>query len=446
MFANNKMLKLSTTALFGLLAVVYCFNGARVSAFSSGPPIARTGAPALGTFPAETTCSACHNQFALNSGPGTLAMTGLPATYSANQEVAVTVMLTQPSRVRYGFEATALDDQGRKAGTLVVTDAARTQLKDGTGNFVGRQYIQHTLAGVTPSGADQNVWTFTWRAPAQSVGRVTFYVAGNGADGSGTNQGDYVYNINASVQPAVTIPAVSTVSAASFAPSGMLTTESIASIFGSNLASSSLSAPSVPLPIDLGGVKVKVRDNVGTERDAGLFSVTPGQINYLIPTGTVNGTATVTVVRDSNIIGAGNVVIDTIAPGLFAANMNGQGVAAAVVMRIKATGEQSFEPVARFDATLNRLVAAPIELGAETDQLFLILYGTGFRARTALSAVTAQIGGTNAEVLFAGAAPGFAGLDQANLRLPRSLAGRGEVNVALTVNNKTANTVTINVH
>jgi hypothetical protein len=39
----------------------------------------------------------------------------------------------------------------------------------------------------------------------------------------------------------------------------------------------------------------------------------------------------------------------------------------------------------------------------------------------------------------------YPGLDQVNVRLPRSLAGRGEVNIALTVDGKAANTVTVRV-
>ena len=39
----------------------------------------------------------------------------------------------------------------------------------------------------------------------------------------------------------------------------------------------------------------------------------------------------------------------------------------------------------------------------------------------------------------------FAGLDQVNLLLPRSLAGRGDVDVALTVDGKAANIVRINI-
>lgn len=60
--------------------------------------------------------------------------------------------------------------------------------------------------------------------------------------------------------------------------------------------------------------------------------------------------------------------------------------------------------------------------------------------------MTATIGGTPVMVGFAGAQGGFVGLDQLNLGpLPRSLAGRGEVDVVITVDGKVANTVKINI-
>jgi|GEM_PF-943863 len=444
MYTRKTLLKFSTIGLFCLLATVYCFTGKPAGAFSTGPPIGRTGAPALGTFPAELTCQGCHSSFGLNSGPGTLTITGLPATYTANQEVAVTVTLTQPDRMRYGFEATALDDLGRRAGDLIVTDAARTRTVDGTGAYAGRQYIEHILAGVTPNGTNQNSWTFTWKAPAQSVGRVTFYVAGNAANGNNANSLDYIYITNASMQPATTLPQVAAVSAASFSSS--LASEAIASIFGKDLASGSLPATTQPLPTVLGDTRVKVKDNVGMERDAGLFFAAPWQINFLIPAGTSNGMATVTVSRDNTPVGSGNVMIDTTAPALFAGNSNGAGIAAALVFRVKATGEQTYEAVSQFDQAMGRLVATPIDFGPDTDQLFLILFGSGFRGNTMLSAVSCQIGGTNAEVLFTGPVPLLSGLDQANVRLPRSLAGRNAaVNVAFSVGGKPANTVSVTV-
>ncbi|MGH9800448.1 MAG: hypothetical protein ACRD82_08805 [Blastocatellia bacterium] len=48
-------------------------------------------------------------------------------------------------------------------------------------------------------------------------------------------------------------------------------------------------------------------------------------------------------------------------------------------------------------------------------------------------------------VQYAGPQGGFVGLDQANILLPKSLAGRGEVDVVLIVNGKTANTLRLNI-
>jgi uncharacterized protein (TIGR03437 family) len=238
---------------------------------------------------------------------------------------------------------------------------------------------------------------------------------------------------------------VANVSAASFAAGGTLASESIAAAFGANLAADTQTAPSLPLPTQLAGVSVKIRDSAGAEQVAPLFFVSPGQINYQVPPGTTAGLASVTVTRDDSIVAAGLVEIAGVAPGLFSANQSGQGVAAALALRLKADGSQQFEPVARLDPAQNHFVAEPIDLGPETDQVFLVLFGTGIRFRSSLSAVTSTIGGTSSEVLFADAAPGFVGLDQVNLRLPRSLLGRGDVGVVFSVDGKAANTVRVSI-
>jgi uncharacterized protein (TIGR03437 family) len=62
-----------------------------------------------------------------------------------------------------------------------------------------------------------------------------------------------------------------------------------------------------------------------------------------------------------------------------------------------------------------------------------------------LAAVKARIGGVDAQMTYAGAQGGFAGLDQINLRLPRNLAGRGEVAIELIVDGRRANTVKVSV-
>jgi len=71
---------------------------------------------------------------------------------------------------------------------------------------------------------------------------------------------------------------------------------------------------------------------------------------------------------------------------------------------------------------------------------------TGLQSGAELAgAVTATIGGVNAPVEYAGAVSGYTGLDQVNLRVPRSLMGRGEVNIVLTADGRTSNTVTVNI-
>jgi uncharacterized protein (TIGR03437 family) len=72
--------------------------------------------------------------------------------------------------------------------------------------------------------------------------------------------------------------------------------------------------------------------------------------------------------------------------------------------------------------------------------------GSGIHRRSSPEAVRVRIGGTEVPVSYAGPQPEYPGLDQVNVLLPRSLRGRGEVNVALTVDGKAANTLRVNVH
>jgi uncharacterized protein (TIGR03437 family) len=264
------------------------------------------------------------------------------------------------------------------------------------------------------------------------------------SDGAGGYTTEYNFGLS-NVPDSIT--GISTVSAASF--SGSLTPEAIGALFGTGLATSTASATSTTLPTELGGVQVILLDAGGTRRNAGLFFASPTQINFQVPSATSAGAAVIYVQRSGVVVGQGTVTIEPVAPALFAANANGQGVAAAVALRLKSDGTQTFEPAIQFNSTTNRFEAVPIDLGPDlgnaTDQVFLIAYGSGFRNRSSLSAARGAIGGTSADVTYAGAQGNLVGLDQANIRIPRSLAGRGNVDLVFTVDSKTANTVSINV-
>jgi uncharacterized protein (TIGR03437 family) len=237
---------------------------------------------------------------------------------------------------------------------------------------------------------------------------------------------------------------VSSVSAASFGSTG-LTGETIAAGFGTGLATTVRLANTFPLPTQIAGTSVRIKDSAGEERFAPLFFVSPSQVNYLIPEGTVAGAATVTITSGDGVISRGAAIIRTIAPSLFTANSTGEGTAAALALRVKPDGSQSYELIAQLDEELNRFVARPIDLGPEGEQVYLVLFGTGIRHRRSLSSVIAAIGGEYAEVSFVGAHPQFLGLDQVNVLVPRSLAGRGEVDVLLTVEARMANPVRIQI-
>jgi uncharacterized protein (TIGR03437 family) len=167
--------------------------------------------------------------------------------------------------------------------------------------------------------------------------------------------------------------------------------------------------------------------------------VSPSQINFVIPLGSASGSATFAVANSSSSTGT----IQSVAPTLFSMSGDGRGVAAANAIAV-AAGSPVQSPVPVFQCTTSGCVATPISLTANTT-VYLILYGTGIRNRSALSNVTANIGGTNAAVLYAGPQPSFEGLDQVNLAIPLSLRGSGEVNIVLTVDGQTANVVTVNI-
>jgi len=120
-------------------------------------------------------------------------------------------------------------------------------------------------------------------------------------------------------------------------------------------------------------------------------------------------------------------------------------LAAAVVLRVRPDNSQVYEPMVRFDPAQNRFVAIPIDLSDGSERVFLVLFGTGLRNRSAMGNVNAKIGDEDAEVSFAGSQGGFAGLDQVNLRLLPTLRGRGDVSVELVVDGKAANPLRINI-
>jgi uncharacterized protein (TIGR03437 family) len=201
---------------------------------------------------------------------------------------------------------------------------------------------------------------------------------------------------------------------------GPMAPGSIATAFGSNLTQ-----------------PVIIRDANGFARAAQIYFASPGQINYVIPSDTAPGIATVTSGAST-----ASLAIQPVAPALF--TMNTDNLAAVNVLRIAENGDRTFESVYQVDQNGN-VTALPIDLGASTDAVYLSLYGTGFRNVASSSAVSAVVGGISAPITYAGAQGTLTGVDQVNLQLPHELAAPlpYTVTIRLTAAGQPANSVTL---
>ncbi|HEX8458548.1 MAG TPA: PQQ-dependent sugar dehydrogenase [Pyrinomonadaceae bacterium] len=197
-------LKLAVLVLFvvagAALLVTNNFTNRSVHAFSSGPPAGYTRAP--GEEP--DACRECHLP-PPDSGAGRIQI-NTPQTYTPGQTYQISVVHTNadPSRRRWGFQLTALDDINTRAGTLTTRGDGLTQVLEAQGPFPSRQYIEHTSLGNFDGQTGGATWTFNWTAPFEDVGPVTFYAAGNHANGNGNSDGDNIYFTFSTVSPAAT--------------------------------------------------------------------------------------------------------------------------------------------------------------------------------------------------------------------------------------------------
>ena len=256
--------------------------------------------------------------------------------------------------------------------------------------------------------------------------------------------GGFGFRVVAEINPTIGTVAVTATSAANYLPQN-LAADSLGSLFGTSLATEAKAAEALPLPTTLAGSSVFIKDILGNEHLAKILYASPTQINFQMPPDLPAGTATIYTVSNGNIHSSGTINITKINPGFFSADATGSGLAAAVVQRVKSTGEQVYEQVVKYEAALNRYVAIPIDVSDPNEQVFLAIFGTGIRSRSSLANVSAMVGNSNVEVLYAGDQGFYAGVDQVNLRLPRSLSGSGEIPIAINVDGIAANPIKINI-
>jgi len=206
MTIRSNVTKLAVIGIFVMLVAAIVMSSSRPAAYASasGPSPSYTNAPAEGN------CTACHIGSELNSGGGSVTISGLPESYLPGQQISITVTTAQDDAVVYGFQLTAIDEAGKTVGSFSLPAGSPPKTKV-IQNIVGgnvRQYVEHTLDGLVNNTFGSNSWTFTWTAPAEPAGSVFFYAAGNSANGDGSPAGDFIYSTLKTVsaaQPLISI-------------------------------------------------------------------------------------------------------------------------------------------------------------------------------------------------------------------------------------------------
>ncbi len=368
----------------------------------------------------------------------------VPGANSATLSFAASVV-QNGARYRAVFTNTCGSVTTNAATLTVNTFAlAATTATFSSGSNTGGVDLLAAVSSCSWNAVSNDAWlTITSGANGTGNGRVNFSVAANPGTAARTGTLTIAGLTFTILQTGATsAPAVGT-SAASFVPN-FGAAEAIIAIFGTDLATATISASTVPLPTSLAGTTVKVRDRLGAERDAPLFFVSAGQINCQLPPGIATGIATAMITASNGKLSVAALDIQIVAPGIFTANANGLGVPAALLLRAKSNGQQTTEAVAQFNGS--SFVPRQLELGPAGELDFLILFSTGMRGRTSLDAATATLGGVTLPIAYLGAQGNLIGLDQINLGpLPLSLVGRGNVNLVMTVEGRAVNIVQLNI-
>jgi uncharacterized protein (TIGR03437 family) len=427
--------------LFYLCFVAILVGIAPSGAFghSYGPAPRVTGAP--GDSPRA--CTSCHSGSALNSGSGSVNVVLQSGPFyipGVRQRVAVQV--SDPGQRRWGFELTARlnsDPEKGQAGDFTPVDQMTQVICEDNAPkpcASGPSFIEHTSAGSRNGARGSVTFQFDWTPPATNAGPVTFYVAGNAANGDNNFTGDLIYTSSVQLSPALpaapAVPAGNVVSAATAAV-GPVAPNSWLTVYGSNLGVTTrgwVESDFVNggIPFSLDGVSVLL-NQFGAPRLAYVGYVSPGQVNVLLPSDLVPTATTLQVRNPAGMSTAVPITIQANAAQLF--TLDGRNV----------LGTHANGGLLGRAGLLPSLTTSPAAPG-ET----IVVYATGLGATTPAqipgqvpaepaSLVTlpqVTIGGAAATVVSGGIVPGSAGLYRISVQVP-SDAATGDLPVIVRV-------------
>ncbi len=238
-----------------------------------------------------------------------------------------------------------------------------------------------------------------------------------------------------STTPSVQISAA--VNGASFSATAPVAAGSIVAIFGRGMAAAAASAAELPLPAVLAGTRALLAGS-GATVELPLFYVSPDQVNALIPLDVQPGSYELVMENNGGRSEPVRVAVAALAPGIFTVNSSGRG--AGIFTRADGSLITTTNPARRGNvivlyATGLGAVAPPVAAGAPGSSAEPL--------NRTLVTPSVRFDIYEAEVLFSGLAPGFAGLYQVNVRVPALVSPATNVPVSIVMEGVAGNTVTM---
>ncbi|MEP6714774.1 MAG: choice-of-anchor V domain-containing protein [Terriglobia bacterium] len=312
--------------LFLTAATILAIAPSQGFAHSYGPVARLTAAPGDNA----RACTSCHTG-TLNSGTGAVKILLLSGpVYIPGVKQRISVEVSDPTQQRWGFEFSARlnsDLVNGQAGKLTPVDNLTQVICEDNAPepcSTGVNFIQHTSAGTRKGTKNGVTFQFDWTPPATNAGPVTFYVAGNAANGDNNLTGDLIYTSSIQLNPvtpaAPSVPAGNVLSAATYL-AGPVAPNSWVAIFGSNLGVTTRSWSDSDfvdgaMPTSLDGVSV-ILTAFGAPRRAYVGYVSPTQVNILLPSDTNSTTVQVQVKNGAGLTTPLPITVQANAPQLL---------------------------------------------------------------------------------------------------------------------------------
>jgi uncharacterized protein (TIGR03437 family) len=310
----------------------------------------------------------------------------------------------------------------------VSPQAAAMPTPDGTGNSSTAVALSFGGAGTDwTASVSLGKSTLSWLKVSPTAG------AGSGqltlqASAAGLSAGAYNATIwidaPGAVPPVIAIPVTLVIDGSSaisiaglqnaFSYQGVFAPGMSMSVYGTNLAPGTQSAPKLPLPLTMQGITATVNGI-----SAPLYYVSPGQLNIQVPYETGAGPA-ILAVNNGGQVAAFPFTVAMTAPGLYTSSIDNttglpvSSAAAGAVLLLFMTGDGDITPFLATGATPSSSIT-----------------NTALLPKPRLP-VTVTVGGVPATVLFAGIPSGLAGVTQIDIVVPPN-APTGPQNIVVTV-------------